>query len=74
MKDEYNEYRTRIMNLPTSVGGFCYHDDDGNCFVILNARLTRERNGESYLHELRHITRGDLDNLGYNEYGKETPS
>lgn len=68
MKDEYNEYRTRVMNLPTSVGGFCYHDDDGNYYVILNARMTRERNGESYLHELRHIENGDCYNHDYKEY------
>ena len=74
MKDEYNEYKTRLMNLPTSVGGFCYHDDDGNCFMILNARLTRERNGESYLHELRHIDRGEMNDLNYREYEKENVS
>ena len=70
--DEFDEYRIRLMNLPVWVNGFCYHDDDGNCYVILNARLTRELNGRSYLHELRHIFRGEMDDPGYNEYGKET--
>ena len=62
---------TRLENLPTSVKGFCYHDDDGEVFVVLNARLTHEANLASYDHELAHIEHDDLDNKDYNEYGKE---
>ena len=62
---------TRLENLPTTVKGFCYHDDDGETFVILNARLTHEANMASYDHELEHIWREDLCNEDYDEYGKE---
>ena len=68
MEDEYGEYTVRIENLPTGYKGFCYHDDDGNCYLILNARHTRETNAGSYLHELNHIERGDMYNEKYHEY------
>ena len=57
-----------LVNLPTSVRGFCYHDDEGESYVVLNARLTREANRKTYKHERRHILRGDLDNINYFEY------
>lgn len=69
--DEFNEVQTRLENLPHGVRGFCYHDDDGRCYVILNARLTREANAGSYDHELGHIVRGEMYDAGYREYGKE---
>ena len=61
----------RLENLPTTVRGFCYHDDDGEAFIVLNARLTREMNQRTWLHERRHIRRGDLDNVTYREYEEE---
>lgn len=60
---------TRLMNLPTSVRGFVYHDDDGETYIVLNSRLSHEQNLSTYVHELKHIRRGDLDNPNYHEYG-----
>ena len=57
-----------LVDLPTSIRGFCYHDDDGKEYIVLNARLTREANLKTYEHEMRHIRRGDLDNPDYLEY------
>lgn len=59
----------RLMNLPTSVRGFVYHDDDGELYIVLNSRLSHEQNLSTYVHELKHIRRGDLDDLNYHEYG-----
>lgn len=59
----------RLMDLPTSVRGFCYHDDDGNEYIILNSRLSREQNRKSYLHEQNHLKNGDMYNPDYIEYG-----
>ncbi len=65
-----NEERpAALVDLPTSVRGFCYHDDDGECYIVLNARLTREENINTFLHESTHIERGDLFNTDYYEYG-----
>jgi len=66
--DEYSETTTRLENLPTTVKGLAYHDDDGRCFIVLNARMTHELNQQSYGHELGHIERGELDDPTYLEY------
>ena len=66
-----DERPARLMNLPTSVKGICFHDNDGEAYVILNARLTREQNRTTYDHEQDHITRGDLWDTNYNEYSEE---
>lgn len=68
MKDEYDIYTVRLENLPTRIKGFCYHDDDGHEFIILNSRLPHEMNLESYQHELLHIERGDMYDMNYHEY------
>ena len=59
----------RLMNLPTSVRGFVYHDDEGELYIVLNSRLSHEQNLSTYVHELKHIRRGDMDNPNYHEYG-----
>ena len=58
----------RLFNLPASVRGFCYHDDDGAPLIVLNARLTREQNRRTYDHELKHIEDDELDDKTYREY------
>ena len=63
-----NEKEALLVDLPTSVRGFCYHDDNGEEFVILNARLTREQNLKTYDHEQKHIERGELYEPTYIEY------
>ena len=67
-----NEERPALLvDLPTSIHGFCYHDDDGEEFVVLNARDTRERNRIAWDHEQEHLRRGDMYEPTYNEYEKE---
>ena len=63
-----DEYKAMLVDLPTSVRGLCYHDDNGEEFVILNARLTREQNLKTYDHEHDHIERGELYEPTYIEY------
>ena len=63
----------QLMDLPTSVRGFCYHDDDGEEYVVLNSRLTYEQNLRTYDHEKRHIDRGDMYEPTYIEYGGKEP-
>jgi hypothetical protein len=60
-----------LVDLPTSIRGFCYHDDDGETYVVLNSRLTREQNQRTYDHEQRHIARGEMYEPNYHEYGSE---
>ena len=62
------EARVILQNLPTNIRGFCYNGADGQPFIVLNARLTREQNRISSLHEASHILSGELDDEGYVEY------
>lgn len=61
-----------LENLPTTVRGFCYHDENGDPYVVLNARLTREANLKTYKHERKHIDNSDMYEPTYNEYGGES--
>ena len=63
-----DDHPALLVNLPTSVRGFCFHDDDGEAFVVLNARLTHEQNQKTYDHERDHIDRGDMYEQNYTEY------
>ena len=63
------EEHTILLNLPTSVRGMVYHDDNGDPVIVLNARLTREANRRTYKHEHDHIKRGEMYDESYNEYG-----
>ena len=52
--------RTIYANLPNTIGGYTIVTDDFYTIVI-NQNLNYEKNQESYLHELNHITNGDFD-------------
>lgn len=55
-------------NLPTTIRGFSYHDDEGRYIVVINSRLDVRTNKSTADHELRHIKRGDHSNMLYYEY------
>lgn len=57
-----------LANLPTSIRGFVYNDENGDPVIVVNARLTREQNLITYDHEQGHIERNELNELTYNEY------
>ena len=57
-----------LLNMPTSIRGFCVLGDDGEPVIILNSRLTREQNKKTYLHECDHIDSGEFWDTTYNEY------
>lgn len=64
-----NEPIVILRDLPTSVRGFCFHDDEDQAFIVLNSRLPHEIQILTYRHELDHIQRGDMYNMNYLEYG-----
>ena len=67
------EERVILLDLPTSVRGFVFLDENGDPAIVLNARLTREQNRRTYDHEKAHIDNDDLHDTTYNEY-KEDPT
>ena len=68
-----DEEKVILQDLPTSVRGFCYHDNDGEEYVVLNSRLTREQNRRTYDHERGHLDRGEMYEPNFIEYGGKTP-
>ena len=58
----------RIQDLPTAVHGICYHDDDQNPYIIINARMDRRHQMLTLRHELEHIEKGEMNDLAYREY------
>lgn len=65
------ENRAILMDLPTSVRGFVFFDENGDPVIIVNSRLTREANWYTFIHERLHILRGDMDDPDYHEYEEE---
>lgn len=63
------EDRVILENMPTSIRGYVFKDDDGAPVIVLNSRLSREQNRQTYEHERQHIERGEMDEPTYNEYG-----
>ena len=66
-----DENRVILQDLPTSVRGFVFQDDEGEPVIVVNSRLSREQNRKTFRHEKRHIRRGDMTNKDYKEYGEE---
>lgn len=52
----------KLMPLPHRLKGYVC-ETCGDYTVILNSRLSREQNKETYLHELEHIDCDDLRSL-----------
>ena len=62
------EEKAILVDLPTSVRGFVFTDDNGDPRIVVNARLTREQNRRTWDHEKKHIARGDMNEPNYIEY------
>ena len=60
----------RIVDLPPRVRGFVTKKN-GEPVIVLNARLTREQNLKTYLHELRHIRNGDFEKENVDEIERD---
>ena len=55
-----DEVYTSIVDLPTSIGGYTIRDKNGDYNIVINARLSFERQARTYKHELNHILNGDF--------------
>ena len=72
MKDEAREIRTILQDLPVSVRGLVFHDDEGQPVIVINSRLSVENRMKAYRHEVEHIQNGEMYDTTYNEYGGAT--
>ena len=55
-----NNFNVKFLDLPTTIGGFVKETDDYYT-IVLNSRMTFERNKETYKDETDHINNLDLD-------------
>lgn len=62
------EPRVILQDMPTTVRAFCYHDDEGNPYVVVNSRMPKKIQDEAYQHEMGHIERGEMFDPSYHEY------
>lgn len=53
---------TRIIDFPdATTKAMCILDSNGDYNIYINARVSAANQAEGYLHELKHIARGDFD-------------
>lgn len=57
-----------VQDMPPTIKGFCTLGSDYEPLIVLNSRLPREQQQETYLHELSHILRGEMYDEEYKEY------
>ncbi len=50
----------RLRDMPNGIRGVTVLDSDGDYNVYINSRLTGQIQRIAYVHELRHIRRGDF--------------
>lgn len=62
---------TIYANLPTTIPAYIVENSDMSYTIVLNARLSRERNIISYYHEIRHILQKDFEKENVQEIEKE---
>lgn len=66
-----NIINTRLENMPTTIGGFVVENGDMSYTIVLNSRLSHERNIISYEHELKHILNKDFTKYDVQEIETE---
>lgn len=66
-----DENEVILRDMPTSIRGFVFQDEDGEPVIVVNSRLTREQNKMTFRHEQDHIRRRELNEPTYHEYEKE---
>jgi hypothetical protein len=69
------DIQIRILDFPTTkVTETVTHNADGSYTIFLNSRMTQERQLESYLHAMRHITNNDFEKTDVQEIESEAHS
>ena len=56
-----NEINTLYANLPTTIPAYVVENNDMSYTIVLNSRLSHEKNLLSYWHEIRHIQEQDFE-------------
>lgn len=64
-----NDVPIVLKDLPPDVRGFICLGSDYEPIIVINSRMSREQQLETYRHEQKHLKRGDMYNEDYHEYG-----
>ena len=64
-----NDVPIVLKDLPVGINGFICLGSDYEPIIVINSRLSREKQQEAYRHELRHLERGEMFDENYHEYG-----
>lgn len=67
-----NDVPIVLKDLPPDVRGFVCLGSDYEPIIVINSRMSREQQLETYRHEQKHLKRGDMYNEDYHEYGGAT--
>jgi hypothetical protein len=69
------DIQIRLLDFPTNkVTETVTQNADGSYTIFLNSKLTQERQLESYLHAMRHITNNDFEKTDVQEIESEAHS
>ena len=67
-----HDIQIRLLDFPTNkVTETVTQNADGSYTIFLNSRMTQERQLESYLHAMRHITNNDFEKTDIQEIESE---
>lgn len=66
------EYPVALVDLPSGIRGFVTLGSDYQPCIVINSRMTKEQQQKTYIHEIKHIERGDMYNEEYHEYKSES--
>lgn len=58
-----------LQDMPTRIKGLVCLGPDYTPCIVINSRLSVEQQHATYLHEMSHITTGQLYDDDYQEYG-----
>lgn len=50
-----------LADMPGTISAYTVPNPDFSYTIVLNSRLTRERQMQAYAHEMIHINNGDYD-------------
>lgn len=53
----------RIIDLPSTVHGVTVRDEDGNYNIYINSSLSADARKRAIEHELKHVERGDFEDI-----------
>ena len=57
-----DDYIVRLVDLPGTIYGCTRLSPDGFANIYINAKLSPEAQRKAFLHEMRHLERGDFYN------------